>query len=153
MKRRDFLWGAFFLTGFTKFASADLSKLMVFKSATCGCCTAWIEHIENAGFFVEAKNLTQQRLSELKRRSGISLELSSCHTAFIDSFFVEGHVPAEDIKSLLSQQPDALGLTVPDMPIGSPGMEMGDRKDPFDTLLVKRNGSSEVFRSHREIAT
>jgi hypothetical protein len=81
------------------------------------------------------------------------LKLFSCHTAFINGCFVEGHVPAEDVKSLLFQQPDALGLTVPDMPLGSPGMEMGDRKDPFDTLLVKRNGSSEVFRSHREIAT
>jgi len=152
MKRRDFIWGAFFLAGFTKSASANLPKLMVFKSPTCGCCSAWIEHIEKAGFHVESKNFTQQRLSELKSRSGISLELSSCHTAFINSYFVEGHVPAEDIKALLFQKLDALGLTVPNMPLGSPGMEMDDRKDPYDTLLVKRNGSSEVFRSHGEVA-
>ena len=149
MKRRDFIWGTFFLVGFSKFASADLPKLMVFKSATCGCCAAWIEHIKKAGFFVEAKNLTQESLSELKRRSGISLELSACHTAFINNYFVEGHVPAQDIKSLIFQKPNALGLTVPGMPIGSPGMEMGDKIDTFDTLLVKRDGSSKVFRRHR----
>ena len=152
MKRRDFIWAAFCLPGFTKFASAGLPKLTVFKSATCGCCNAWIEHVEKLGFSVEAQNLTQRRLSDLKRRVGISSELAACHTAFIKNYFVEGHVPAEDIKALLSQRPDALGLTVPGMPVGSPGMEMGNRKDPFDTLLVKRDGSSEVFRSHRAIA-
>tara|TARA_B100001142_G_C14167326_1_gene590819 strand:+ start:497 stop:958 length:462 start_codon:yes stop_codon:yes gene_type:complete len=151
MKRRDFILGAFFLIGFTKSALADLPKMIVFKSPTCGCCTAWIEHIEKAGFHVESKNLNQQQLFKLKSQSGISLELSSCHTAFINNYFIEGHVPAEDIKALLLQKPDALGITVPNMPLGSPGMEIDDRKDPYDTLLVKRNGSSEIFRSHREI--
>ena len=80
------------------------------------------------------------------------MELSSCHTAFINNYFIEGHVPAEDIKALLLQKPDAFGITVPNMPLGSPGMEIDDRKDPYDTLLVKRNVSSEVFRSHREVA-
>jgi hypothetical protein len=151
MKRRDFIFGAFFLAGFIKPASAALPKIVVFKSPTCGCCSAWIEHIKKAGFHVKSKNVTQKRLSELKRKSGITLELSSCHTAFINSYFVEGHVPAEDIKALLFEKPDALGLSVPNMPLGSPGMEMGDQKDPYDTLLVKRNGSSKAFRSHREI--
>jgi hypothetical protein len=152
MKRRNFLWGTLFLAGFTKIAFAALPRLIVFKSPTCGCCAAWIEHIEKAGLIVESTNITQQRLSELKRQSGIRLELSSCHTAFIDSYFVEGHVPAEDIKLLISQKPEALGLTVPGMPLGSPGMEMGDQKDPFDTLIVDRNGNSKVFRSHRKIS-
>ena len=151
IKRRDFIFGAFFLAGFIKPASADLPKIVVFKSPTCGCCSAWIEHIKKAGFHVKSENVTQKRLSELKRRSGITLELSSCHTAFINSYFVEGHVPAEDIKALLFEKLDALGLSVPNMPLGSPGMEMGDQKDPYDTLLVKSNGSSRVFRSHREI--
>jgi hypothetical protein len=152
MKRRNFILGAFFLAGFTKSSLADLPKLIVFKSPTCGCCSAWIEHIEKAGFQVVSKNFTQQQLSELKSRSGISLELSSCHTAFVNNYFVEGHVPVEDIKDLLFENPQALGITVPNMPLGSPGMEIDDRKDPYDTLLVKRNGSSEVFRSHREVA-
>ena len=124
---------------------------MVFKSPTCGCCSAWIEHIKKAGFHVKSENVTQKQLSELKRRSGITRELSSCHTAFINNYFVEGHVPAEDIKALLFEKPDALGVSVPNMPLGSPGMEMGGQKDPYDTLLVKSNGSSKVFRSHREI--
>ena len=152
MKRRDFIFGVFYLAGFIRPASADLPKIEVFKSPTCGCCSAWIEHIKKSGFHVKSENVTQKRLSELKRKSGITLELSSCHTAFINSYFVEGHVPAEDIKSLIFQRPDALGLAVPGMPRGSPGMEMGDKKDPFDTLLVKRDGSSEVFSSHSDIA-
>jgi hypothetical protein len=151
IKRRDFIFGAFSLAGFIKPASAYLPKIVVFKSPTCGCCSAWLEHIKKAGFHVKSENVTQKRLSELKRRSGITLELSSCHTAFINNYFVEGHVPAEDIKALLFEKPDALGLSVPNMPLGSPGMEMGDQKDPYDTLLVKSNGSSRVFRSHREI--
>ena len=151
MKRRDFIFGVFCLAGFIRPASAGLPKIEVFKSPTCGCCSAWIEHIKKAGFHVKSQDITQKRLSELKRRSGITLELSSCHTAFINNYFVEGHVPAEDIKALLFEKPDALGLSVPNMPLGSPGMEMGDQKDPYDTLLVKSNGSSRVFRSYREI--
>lgn len=151
MKRRDFIWLAFCLPGFIKFAFAGLPKVTVSKSASCGCCTAWIEHIEKAGFSVESHNLTQQRLSDLKRRIGVSSELAACHTAFINNYFIEGHVPAEDIKILLSQKPDALGLAVPGMPMGAPGMEMGSRRDPFDTLLVKRDGTSNVFSSHRTV--
>ena len=84
----------------------------------------------------------------MKARAGITPELSSCHTAFIDGYFVEGHVPAGDVQRLLAERPDALGLTVPGMPIGSPGMEMGDQRDAYDTLLVLRDGSTEVFESH-----
>jgi hypothetical protein len=151
MKRRNFIFGVFCFAGFTRPVYADLTKIEVFKSPACGCCSAWIEHIKKAGFHVESKNVTQKWLSELKERSGITLELSSCHTAFINNYFVEGHVPAEDIKALLFEKPDALGLSAPIMPLGSPGMEMGDQKDPYVTLLVRSNGSSRVFRSHREI--
>ena len=151
MKRRDFIFGVFFLVGFIKSASADTPKIAVYKTPTCGCCSAWIKHIKKAGFRVKSKNVTYGELARLKRRYDIPLELSSCHTAFIDIYFVEGHVPAEDIKALISEKPDALGLSVPNMPIGSPGMEMGNQNDPYDTLLVKSNGSSKVFRSHRKI--
>lgn len=84
----------------------------------------------------------------MKDRAGVTPEMSSCHTAFIDGYFVEGHVPASAVQRLLSERPDALGLTVPGMPIGSPGMEMGNQRDAYDTLLVLRDGSTEVFESH-----
>ena len=151
MKRRDFILGVFFLAGHIKYASADIPKIAVYKTPTCGCCSAWIEHIKNAGFHVRSKNVTHVALAKLKGRYGIPLRLSSCHTGFIDNYFVEGHVPAEDIKALIFEKPEALGLSVPNMPLGSPGMEMGNQKDPYDTLLVKSNGSSRVFRSHRQI--
>ena len=81
-------------------------------------------------------------------RMGISPELSSCHTAILDGYFVEGHVPADDIKRLMAERPDALGLTVPGMPIGSPGMEMGSEREAFDTLLVQKDGTTEIFAQH-----
>ena len=154
MKRRDFIFGCFSLslTFSIKPASADIPKIAVYKTANCGCCSAWIEHIKNAGFLVKAKNITHRELASLKRRNGIPRELSSCHTAFINNYFVEGHVPAKDIKALIFEKPEASGLSVPNMPLGSPGIEMGDQKDPFDTILVKNNGISSVFRSHRSIA-
>ena len=149
MNRRDFIFGFFFLLGTVKSTSADISNVVVYKTRTCGCCSAWIDHIEKAGFHVISKNISHVELAEIKRRYGIPLELSSCHTAFINNYFIEGHVPAEDIKDLISEEPEALGLSVPDMPLGSPGMEMGNQKEPYDTLLVNINGGSEIFRSHR----
>ncbi|HMB77954.1 MAG TPA: DUF411 domain-containing protein, partial [Kiloniellaceae bacterium] len=87
-------------------------------------------------------------LWDLKARSGISPKLSSCHTAFVEGYVVEGHVPADDVRRLLAERPEALGLALPGMPIGSPGMEMGSRRDPFDTLLIRRDGATEVFAHH-----
>jgi len=107
--------------------------------------------MQQAGFKPETENLSEPSMFDLKKRVGITSELASCHTAFVDNYVVEGHVPSGDVLLLLSQKPDALGLTVPGMPAGSPGMEMGDHRDPFDTLLILRDGSSEVFKSHRSI--
>jgi hypothetical protein len=81
-------------------------------------------------------------------RVGVTPELSSCHTAFIDGYFIEGHVPASDVQRLFAERPDVLGLTVPGMPTGSPGMEMGNRRDGYDTLLVLRDGNIEIFQRH-----
>lgn len=129
-------------------ALASPSQLEVFKSPTCGCCSAWVEHVAHAGFDTIASDVDQETLWSMKERAGVTPELSSCHTAFIDGYFIEGHVPAGDIQRLLSERPDALGLAVPGMPIGSPGMEMGDQRDAYDTLLVLRDGSTEVFERH-----
>jgi len=109
--------------------------------------------MQQAGFKSETENISEPRMLDLKKRVGITSELSSCHTAFVNNYLVEGHVPSEDVLLLLSQNPDALGLTVPGMPVGSPGMEMGNRRDPFDTFLILRDGNSEVFKSHRGCLT
>ncbi len=129
-------------------ALAGSRQMEVFKSPTCGCCSAWVDHMNRAGFEAVARDVDQETLWTMKERAGVTPELSSCHTAFVDGYFIEGHVPASDVQRLLTERPDALGLTVPGMPIGSPGMEMGDQRDAYDTLLVLRDGSTEVFESH-----
>jgi len=122
------------------------SLMVVHKSPSCGCCAAWIKHMEQAGFRVEVVN--EVRLDPIKRALGVPENLGSCHTAKIDRYFIEGHVPAQDVKRLLAERPNALGLAVPRMPIGSPGMEQGNRRDPYDVLLVYRSGKTEVFAHH-----
>ncbi|QQD20095.1 DUF411 domain-containing protein [Spongiibacter nanhainus] len=126
-------------------ATAD-TLIRVSKSPTCGCCTEWVEHLRDKGFEVEARN--RNDMHTVKAALGIAPRYASCHTATVGDYVIEGHVPAADVKRLLAEKPDALGLTVPGMPVGSPGMEMGDRVDNYSVLLLKRNGSSEVFSRH-----
>jgi len=124
-------------------------SIEVWKSPTCGCCGKWVEHLEANGFAVKAKNTSSAMLDRIKRQAGIEEKLASCHTGLIDGYAIEGHVPAEDIKRLLKERPDAIGLSVPNMPIGSPGMEQpGGETEPYDVLLVKKDGSAEVFARH-----
>lgn len=126
----------------------ETAQVTVYKSPSCGCCAAWVDHLLSAGLNVEAIDVDHYELQALKVRMGIAPELSSCHTAIVDGYFVEGHVPADDIKRLMAERPDALGLTVPGMPIGSPGMEMGSEPEAFDTLLVQKDGTTEIFAQH-----
>ena len=132
---------------------ANPSKMEVFKSPTCGCCSAWVEYMISAGFDVVMHDVDQKTLRTIKARVGVTQELSSCHTAFISGYFIEGHVRAAEVRQLLSERPNALGLSVPGMPIGSPGMEMGDQRDTYDTFLVLKNGSTEVFYRQSAIKT
>lgn len=148
MNRRHFMLTALGTALVTRPSLAAGVKLEVFKSPTCGCCSAWIAHMSDAGFDVSARDIDDDMLWSLKARSGITPDLASCHTAFIDTYVIEGHVPASDVQRLLKERPDAVGLTVPGMPIGSPGMEMGDEREPFDTLLVLGGGASEIFERH-----
>ena len=148
MNRRHFILGALGLVSLVLSAYATPPRLEMYKTPTCGCCSAWVERMAEAGFFVVARDVDQDTLWSLKDRAGIALELNSCHTTFINGYFVEGHVPASDIRRLLSERPDALGLAVPGMPIGSPGMELDGRRDAFTTLLVRADGSVQVFASH-----
>jgi hypothetical protein len=125
---------------------ATLPPVVVYKSPTCGCCQNWAEHLEAAGFPVETRDT--QDLDAIKAEVGVPFGQGSCHTAKVGDYFVEGHVPADDVKRLLTERPDALGLTVPGMPIGSPGMEQGDVREPYDVLLVAKDGSTAVFAHH-----
>jgi hypothetical protein len=124
-------------------------RIEVAKTPTCGCCAAWIDHMRAAGFDVTARDVTQGALARIKAQTGLTPELASCHTAMVEGYVVEGHVPAADVRRLLDERPDALGLTVPGMPIGSPGMEMGDARDAYDVLLVRRDGGATVFSAYR----
>ena len=127
-------------------ADAGLPPVVVYKLATCGCCQTWSEHMQAAGFPVETRDT--QDLDAIKTEAGVPFGQGSCHTAKVGDYFVEGHVPADDVKRLLAERPDALGLTVPGMPIGSPGMEQGDTREPYDVLLVAKDGSTTVFAHH-----
>ena len=137
-------------TGSTKLsqrADAALPRMLVHKSASCGCCGSWVDHMRSAGFQVEVRD--SDNLNPVKERVGVPLGQGSCHTAEVGGYFVEGHVPAEDIKRLLAQQPDAKGLVLPGMPAGSPGMEMPDgTTQPYTVELVGRDGSTTAFARH-----
>ncbi|WP_341937555.1 DUF411 domain-containing protein [Marinimicrobium sp. C2-29] len=119
--------------------------LTVYKSPTCGCCEDWIVHLEEKGFQTTAEHPDDMRTK--KTELNIAPQYGSCHTGVSESGYVfEGHVPAKLVQQFLDNPPEnALGLAVPRMPVGSPGMEMGDRFDPYDVLLLKTDGSSEVY--------
>ncbi|MEP7183742.1 MAG: DUF411 domain-containing protein [Betaproteobacteria bacterium] len=126
-------------------AAADLPTVTVYKSATCGCCTRWAEHMRQQGFTVTTHDVAD--VGAERRRLGMWDGFSACHTAVVGGYVVEGHVPASDIKRLLAEKPKALGLAVPNMPNGSPGME-SPRPVPYDVLLVQNNGSVRTFAQH-----
>lgn len=125
--------------------SVGLEVITVYKSPTCGCCDKWVSHLEESGFEVKAVN--RQDLNTVKTEAGVPKRLASCHTAIIDGYTIEGHVPADDIRRLLHERPDVAGLTVPGMPMGSPGME-GHRKDNYRVLTFTRTGDTSVFSQY-----
>ena len=119
--------------------------MTVYKTPTCGCCSKWIEHVEKSGFEVVVKDV--QRLDLTKAEYQVPGNLRSCHTAIVDGYVVEGHVPAEDVKRLLATRPNVAGIAVAGMPIGSPGME-GGTPQPFDVIVFHKSGEQEGFSSH-----
>lgn len=149
LKRRTFLTISVAAAASVAGAGPAAPQLTVFKTPTCGCCGAWVAHMRAEGFAVAPVDMDQDALWAVKARLGLPDGLSSCHTGLVDGYVVEGHVPASDVRRLLAERPDALGLAVPGMPVGSPGMEMGAARDPYDTLLVLPDGSARVFASHR----
>jgi len=130
---------------FSAAAVAGEPTIAVDKSPSCGCCSKWIEHLEANGFDVEPVDVTDLRL--VKSIAGIAPEQASCHTARIGDYVIEGHVPAADIRRLLSEHPEARGLTVPGMPQGSPGME-SPNPEHYQVLLIGEDGSTSVFAEH-----
>ena len=134
-------------------AAPPATALEVWKDASCGCCGDWIEHMQANGFKVTVHETGN---NAVRARLGLPQKLGSCHTALVGGYVVEGHVPASDVRALLQQKPKALGLAVPGMPVGSPGMDgavYGDRRDPYDVLLVAHDGSTRVFKSYNKKAS
>ncbi|MCR5872778.1 DUF411 domain-containing protein [Phenylobacterium sp. J426] len=129
-------------------AVAAPREITVYKTPWCGCCKGWITHLTRAGF--RAKTVEVEDLAPIRQKHGIPFRLSSCHTGEIAGYFVEGHVPIADVQRLLRERPKALGLTVPGMPLGSPGMESRDgAREAYETLLVlDRKGTTRVFARH-----
>jgi hypothetical protein len=117
----------------------------VYKSPYCGCCEKWVEHLQQAGFAVRAHDVND--VPAARQRLGMPERLGSCHTAKVAGYVVEGHVPAADIQRLLKEKPKAIGLAVPSMPPGSPGME-SPKPVPYNTLLVQAGGATTVFAKH-----
>ncbi len=134
------LWVGAFAAG-----AAQATEVTVYKSPTCGCCTSWVKHMEVNGFKVKAQNVMD--MDAVKRRHGVSPNLASCHTALIDGYVIEGHVPASDIRRLLKERPKVKGLAVPGMPQSAPGMD-SPIKQPYQTLSFDGSGHLQVFANH-----
>ena len=153
LKRRHLLASSLLLLLPKVWAASDSDSnepvIDVWKSPACGCCKDWISYLKNNGFIVRVHDTGN---AAARRRLGIPEEYASCHTATVDGYVLEGHVSVREIRRLLAERPDALGLAVPKMPIGSPGMDgpiyEGER-EPYDVLLLAKDGSSRVFQSYR----
>ncbi|MEQ9815476.1 MAG: DUF411 domain-containing protein [Azospirillaceae bacterium] len=120
-------------------------SIHVMRDPNCGCCAAWIEILENDGFAVTTESSAGAVLMRYKLDNGIPQEMTSCHTGRVDGYMIEGHVPIADIRRLLNERPDAVGLAVPGMPYGSPGMGPESEREAYEVFLIRRDGSTEVF--------
>ena len=119
------------------------NPVLVYKTPTCGCCSEWVKHLQEAGFEVETRDL--DNLTAIKAELGVDPKLQSCHTAVVGDYVVEGHVPADVIARILEEEPNIAGVAVPGMPVGSPGMEMGSRVDPYEIIAFDHEGNAKVY--------
>ena len=129
-------------------ADGSTHAIHVVKNPQCGCCGAWIEILEGEGFKVSTEDRSASLLAEFKVENGVPENMMSCHTAKIDGYLIEGHVPASDIKRLIADRPDALGLAVPAMPYGSPGMGPEVEREAYDVILIMADGTAKVFQHY-----
>lgn len=128
-------------------ASSGDTPMVVYKNPNCGCCTKWAEQLDKQGFVTDVKPVAN--INAIKQEVGVPAGMSSCHTAKVGGYFIEGHVPASDIQRLLKEKPDIAGLTAPGMPMGSPGMEVPGRKpQPYKVYSIDKQGKARLFASH-----
>lgn len=120
---------------------------VVYKTSSCGCCKLWVEHLKANGFTVEAKDVSADEVRAVSKAAGLKDDDTSCHTAKIGGYIVEGHVPASDIQRLLKEKPAIAGIAAPGMPQGSPGMEQGS-KEPYDVVAFTKDGKTKIFSKH-----
>jgi hypothetical protein len=131
----------------TPLRNANLPLVVVHKNPTCGCCENWVAHMRQAGFTVEVRD--EDNLDAIKQGLGVPVGKGSCHTAEVGGYMIEGHVPAEDVRRLLAEKPDARGLVLPGMPMGSPGMEVPSGEvSPYTVELVRQDGSTVAYAAH-----
>lgn len=123
-------------------ASSDPNEIVMYKNEGCQCCTKWGNHMEQAGFTVTEQ--PTERLAAIKMERGVPYTMGSCHTAIVNGYVIEGHVPVADVKRLLEEQPEARGLAVPNMPAGSPGME-SPNPEPYNVYLIGKDGNSTIY--------
>ncbi|WWW13067.1 DUF411 domain-containing protein (plasmid) [Arcobacter cryaerophilus gv. pseudocryaerophilus] len=120
--------------------------MTVYKSPFCGCCSDWIDIMKTKGFKIDV--IETNEVNNIKQKAGLQAGQTSCHTAFVDGYVIEGHVDYNAIKKMLVEKPNILGITVPGMPIGSPGMEQGNTKQAYNILYVNKDGSTGVYEAH-----
>ncbi|WP_031433841.1 DUF411 domain-containing protein [Methylomarinum vadi] len=126
----------------------EVLKIVVYRSPTCSCCGRWVQHLRDNHFEIE--DIVSDDMQAIKEKYGVPRAMQSCHTAVIDGYVIEGHVPASDIVRLLQLKPKVVGISVPGMPIGTPGMEMGGRQDPYQVIAFDKKGNYRVFSDHGE---
>jgi len=146
MKRRTLIHAIAALPVLAAVSSRAATAIHVYKDASCDCCAGWVKHLSAAGFAVQVT--TTDDTMSIRRKVGMPDAFGACHTETVEGYAIEGHVPAPEIRRLLAMKPQAIGLAVPSMPVGSPGMEYGDRKDPYKVLLIDRLGRNTVFANY-----
>jgi hypothetical protein len=131
----------------TAVVANETIDMTVYRSPTCSCCKRWVSHVEQNGFKV--KDIVTDGVQAIKDQNGITPAIASCHTALVGGYAIEGHVPASDIKTLLQNKPKVAGISVPGMPVGTPGMEMGGKKDAYDVISFDKEQKTQVFKSYK----
>jgi hypothetical protein len=126
--------------------SVVATEITVHRSPSCGCCGIWLDHLKKQGFVVN--DIKTQDVNLVKQQYGVGAGLASCHTALVEGYVIEGHVPAADIRKMLAEKPNIVGLSVPGMPQGTPGMEMSGRKQPFAVISFDKNGNQENYTEY-----